>query len=370
MAGADGTRGGSTAEVPTDLGAVTPGWMSAVLGTPVTDVEVEPIGAAVGFIGQLARVHLTHAGGAGPLSDGPPSVVVKLPSADPAAVQLAGMYRFYEREAGFYRHHASGPSGCGIPVPRCHAIVGDENDVALVLEDLCDLRVGDQVAGAPMADLRRALRTAADLHAVWWDHPDLASMAWLPRGDDPVYKIAAVNYPLAWPFFLDGYGDLLTPEQRRIGEGLIDQVDRIIEEAGHAPMTINHGDFRLDNLFFSPDEQAPCTVIDWQIASRSSTGSLDVAYFLSGNVEPAELATSFEPLLRGYHDRLVEKGVGGFSFADLEAAMRRAALACLAYPVLGATVLGQEDERAVALFTRMIQGYFGLAVTLDAGSAL
>lgn len=357
--------------MPGDLTAITPAWISAVLGTRVEAVEVEAIGAAVGFLGQLARVHLTYAGGAtGVLADGPPSVIVKLPSSDPAALGLADVYRFYEREGGFYRHLAVASAGCGIPVPRCYATMGEENRVALVLEDLCDLRVGDQVAGASSEDAERALRTAADLHAVWWDHPDLLAMDWLPKGDDPVNKIAAVNYPLVWPFFAEGYGDLLTPEQLRLGEALIGSIDRIVEQSGDPPLTINHGDFRLDNLFFSSSADAPCTVIDWQIASRSHTGSFDVAYFLSGNLDPAQLEAEFESLLRGYHSRLCERGVSGFSFADLEQAMRRAALVCLAYPVLGATILAQEDERAVALFTRMIQGYFGLAVMLDAGSAL
>ena len=354
-----------TMAVPADLADVTPAWLSDVLGTQVEACDVEPIGAAVGFIGQLARVHLTLDG------EGPASVIVKLPSTDPAASALADVYRFYEREGGFYRNLATTPAGCGVPVPRCIATIGEANAIALVLEDLSsDLRVGDQVAGAPDADIRRALRTAADLHGIWWDHPDLPTMSWLPTGNDPVYKIAGQNYPLAWPFFVEGYGDLLTPEQRRIGESLSDALDRMIDEFADPPVTINHGDFRLDNLFFSDDDEAPCTVIDWQIASRSHTGSFDVAYFLSGNVEPAQLATEFEPLLRCYHDRLLERGVTGFSFADLEHSMRRSALGCLAYPVLGATVLAQEDERAVALFTRMIRGYFGLAETLDAGSVL
>ena len=362
MAGAGG--------VPADLAEVTPAWIGEVLGKPVAAVDVEPIGAAAGFIGQLARVTLTYASGGGPLDDGPASVIVKLPSADAAALEIAATYRFYEREGGFYRHLAGTPSGCGVPVPRCYATIGDENEIALVLEDLCDLRVGDQVAGASLTDARRALRTAADLHAVWWDHPELTAMEWMPKGSDPLYKAAGVHYPVAWPYFLEGYGDLLTPEQIRIGEGLIETIDRFIEQAGHAPLTVNHGDFRLDNLFFSADDEAPCTVIDWQIASRSRTGCFDVAYFLRGNLDPTQLESDFEPLLRTYHERLVERGGTGFSFTDLEQEMRRAALGCLAYPVLGATILGQDDERAVALFTRMIQGYFGLAVTLDAGSVL
>ena len=365
MAEAGGSR--ATA-VPTTWEALTPRWLSDVLDAPVTDVRCEPIGGSVGFIGLLARLHLTYEGS----SAGPASVIAKLPSDDPAARALADVYRFYEREGAFYRYLAAAPAGCGVRVPVCFAAVGEGNDIALVLEDLCDLRVGDQVAGATTADAERALWTAADLHAAWWDNPALDTLDWMPRGNDPVYKIAATNYPLAWPFFVDGFGDLLTAEQRSIGERLIDRIDDLIDENARPPWTVNHGDFRLDNLFFDGHDgpEAPCTVIDWQIASRSRTGCFDVAYFLSGNVEPARLAVEFEPLLRTYHDRLCERGVTGFSFADLEETMRLASLSCLAYPVLGATVLAREDDRAVALFTRMIQGYFGLAAQLDAGSAL
>jgi hypothetical protein len=367
--------GGSRATaVPATLEAVTPDWLSDVLDAPVTDVRCEPIGGSVGFLGLLARLHLSY----DDASAGPASVIAKLPSDDPAARALADIYRFYEREGAFYRHLAGAPAGCGVRVPVCFGAVGEGNDVALVLEDLGGLRVGDQVAGATIDDAERALRTAADLHAAWWDNPALDTLDWMPAGNDAVYKMAATNYPLAWPFFVDGFGDLLTAEQRSIGERLIDRVGDLIEENARPPWTVNHGDFRLDNLFFDDhadhaDDGAPagpCTVIDWQIASRSRTGCLDVAYFLSGNVEPALLADDFERLLRTYHDRLGERGVTGFSFADLEQTMRLASLSCLAYPVLGATVLAREDDRAVALFTRMIQGYFGLAVQLDAGSVL
>jgi aminoglycoside/choline kinase family phosphotransferase len=356
---------GGTA-VPAALADITPEWMSAMLDVRVASFVVEPIGAAVGFLGQLARLHLSYERDVA----GPASVIVKLPSAEAAALELAAIYRFYEREAGFYRHLAATPAGCGVPVPRCFATAGEGNEVALVLEDLCELRVGDQVAGAPLGDLRRALRTAADLHAAWWDKPALTSLEWMPYANAPVYKAAAVNYPLAWPFFVEGYGDKLTPTQRSIGERLCDQVDALIDDAAKDPLTVNHGDFRLDNLFFSDDDDEPCTVIDWQISSRARTGCLDVAYFLSGNLDPDQLDAEFDPLLHGYHEHLVAGGVRGFSFADFEEAMRLAALSCLAYPVLGATVLAQEDPRAVALFDRMILGYFGLAEQLDAGSVL
>jgi aminoglycoside/choline kinase family phosphotransferase len=359
------TGGTGSLEAPVTIDDVTPAWLSAAIGATVASVKVEPIGAAVGFLGQLARMHLAYAGDAA----GPASVIVKLPTTDEATRGLADIYRFYEREGGFYRHLAPTPNGCGVPVPKCFAVVGEANDVALVLEDLQGIREGDQVAGASTADLERALRTAATLHAAWWDNPALDTLDWMPAPDDPVNKSAAVNYPLCWPFFVEHFGHMLNDGQRAIGEALCSRMEGLLDHVEARPHTVNHGDFRLDNLFF-PDGDGPCMVIDWQVASRGHTGSLDVAYFLSGNVDPVELERDFASLLHCYHDALVGQGVAGFSFADLEASMRWATLICIAYPVLGCTVLQQDDPRAVALFDRMIHGYFGLAETLDAGSLL
>jgi hypothetical protein len=351
--------------VPTTLDDVTPAWLGEVLGSPVASVDLDVIGVGAGFVGQLARVHLGYGDGAA----GPASVIVKLPTVHPASREIANGYRFYERESSFYRHLAAAPSGCGVRVPVCHAAVGEGNDVALVLEDLRQHRLGDQVAGASLDDTRRALATAARLHATWWDSPALSTLDWMPHGNDPVYKAAGAAYPLYWQPFLDGFGDLITAEQRAIGAALIDHIDRLIEENAVGPLTVNHGDFRLDNLFF-PDDDGGCIVIDWQIASRSRTGCLDVAYFLSGDLDPDVLQREFEPMLHHYHDHLVDGGVRDFAFADLEETMRLASLSCLAYAVLGAPVLDLSDERAVALFQRIIRGYFGLAEALDAGSAL
>jgi hypothetical protein len=361
-----GAQGGSTGSltVPTTLDDVTPAWIGGALDVPVTSVEREVIGVGAGFIGQLARVHLGYDGAIGPAS-----VIVKLPTLDPASRELANGYRFYERESSFYRHLADSPSGCGVRVPVCHAAIGEGNEVALVLEDLHQHRLGDQVAGCSLDDTRRALETAADLHATWWESPALAGLDWMPYANAPVYKAAGAAYPLCWQPFVDAFGDLLTSDQLAIGEGLIARIDDLIDGNAQPPLTVTHGDFRLDNLFF-PDDDGGCIVIDWQIASRARSGCLDVAYFLSGNLDPEELEREFEPLLHHYHDHLVDRGVSGFSFAEMEHLMRIACLACLAYPVLGATTVVIDDDRAVALFRRMIKGYFGLAEVLDAGSAL
>ena len=51
------------------------------------------------------------------------------------------------------------------------------------------------------------------------------------------------------------------------------------QNAMTSPQTFVHNDFRLDNIFFTPDEGP--IVIDWQLAGRSR-GTQDVSYLLSG----------------------------------------------------------------------------------------
>ena len=82
------------------------------------------------------------------------------------------------------------------------------------------------------------------------------------------------------------------------------------------PRTLCHGDYRLDNLFFGvrPDHE-PIRVVDWQIVSQC-VGTYDVGMFLSQSVAPSIRREIELDLLRAYHDRLLEHGVRGYTFAD------------------------------------------------------
>lgn len=52
-----------------------------------------------------------------------------------------------------------------------------------------------------------------------------------------------------------------------------------------APVTIVHGDFRLDNMFFGTATGGlPFAVVDWQLIKRGR-GVIDVAYFLAWSIE-------------------------------------------------------------------------------------
>ncbi|MBK6562712.1 MAG: DUF1679 domain-containing protein [Dehalococcoidia bacterium] len=63
-----------------------------------------------------------------------------------------------------------------------------------------------------------------------------------------------------------------------------------------------HSDFRLDNLMFGePGSADACVVLDWQICS-ASIGSLDLQYFISGNLRKDVIAKHTDELLDTYYE--------------------------------------------------------------------
>jgi hypothetical protein len=59
-------------EIPMALTDLTPEWLSGVMGSEVTGVEMDPVGEGVGIVGQLARLRLTGA------DDLPASIIAKM----------------------------------------------------------------------------------------------------------------------------------------------------------------------------------------------------------------------------------------------------------------------------------------------------
>src|SRR5213076_3051859 len=106
--------------LPTSIGTVTPGWLTAALraggldGVTVTAVNSTAIGEGVGFIGQVARLDLDYSGAS---QTAPPSLVAKLRSTDPGSRMIGVAFGLYEREVRFYKELAE---QAGLPVPRCY----------------------------------------------------------------------------------------------------------------------------------------------------------------------------------------------------------------------------------------------------------
>jgi hypothetical protein len=344
---------------PTDL---TTEWLGDALGARVSSFTVEPIGVGVGLVCDLVRVRVEHDG------DGPTSVIAKFPSPSEENRFVALVLNMYGRETRFYRELA-----CDTPLsaPRCHAVEHDPeaDEFVLLLEDLDGARVVDQIAGIGLADAQLAIDQLARLHARWWNDPALESV---PRlCDSPYPEAVSAAFAGAWGPIQEICDGLITPDVRELGDRFAELIPTLMAKLSEPPWTLSHGDYRLDNLFFSDDPTRPLVVIDWQLYDRSR-GPRDLSYLLSQSMEPDARAVCERALVERYIGRLAAQGITGYDVGTAWADYRLATLFDLVYPVIAGGGLALVNERAVALvrtlFTRFVAAFEHLDCAAIAGS--
>ena len=136
------------ANEPQSLNDVTADWLANALGSPIESIEVQPIAAGEGFMGQLARVTIESTD-----ASVPNSVIVKLPTSDPGGQFIGEIMRVWEREHCFYRDVAPHMS---IRVPIAYVNIAEPP--CLVLEDLAPApspRPGQRKPNAPSTHSQR-----------------------------------------------------------------------------------------------------------------------------------------------------------------------------------------------------------------------
>jgi hypothetical protein len=351
---------------------LTPEWLTAALresgvihDASVTGVRAETIGVGAGFLGQLARLHLSY-DRLGP--GAPATMIAKMPTLDPGGREICRIFQFYEHEIGFYDEVAPGVS---IRVPRAYYTAMDvaADDYLLLLEDITDARVGDEVAGCSVQEAEQAIRSIAEFHAAWWEHPKLDEISWMPDTNAPVDQSAESAYNQAWEPFLQMFGDKLSPAMRAIGDEMRTHVIDLLDSMAPAPHTIVHGDYRLDNIFFgAPGAAHPIAVIDWQMTSRGR-GIGDVAFFLVSCIDPAVRRAHERRFVELWHG-IATGGRVGYSVDDAWTDYRRAALSCNLYTVIGAANLDAANERGMALFNAWFTRRNAAIEELDAGELM
>jgi hypothetical protein len=339
--------------MPTSASAIEAGWLTDALraggvidaATTVTDVATEPMAAGVGFMGEVARLRPTYAGGSGPAT-----VIAKIPTQNPAVREMMGPARVFEREARFYLELAD---QLGM-VARAHHVAADfdADDYVLLLEDLGHLRVGDQEAGASLDEAASALVALARLHARFWRSPRLASLDWMPMVNAEGMKIGREVYHASLPGFQQVFGHALDPRHADLIARFGDNVHQLLDRFAAMPTTVVHFDYRLDNLFFGADDGV--TMIDFQASSKGG-GAYDVGYFVSQNLRTDVRRAHESDLLHAYHDELVTGGVTDYPFEQFHADYRVGVLYGWIIPVFAVGTLDSSSERAIALWTEVIE---------------
>ena len=189
-------------------------------------------------------------------------------------------------------------------------------------------------------------------HARFWNGSGLEDADFIPVINGPLNQIGGAVYEASLPGFMAAFGDAILPELSDYVAGYAAGRPQILEQLAAMPHTLVHFDFRADNLFF--DDDGSIVVIDWQSISQGG-GVADVGYFLSQNLS-TEDRRAFEPeLLRAYHDALVENGVTDYSFEQLLADYPVGISCGWIIPVLAVGSLDFTSERAVTLWTSVVE---------------
>jgi len=283
------------AGLPEGPEGLTAAWVSDVLQRDVRSVTVTRIGEDEGFTGgALFRLQAESS-----------SWVAKLsPSDAPMRATFAAANR---REVMFYTG-----LGRGLPVPDCAYCAFDPDTGAsvLLLQDLAAFRAGRFVDGLSAMETRSVVAALADIHARWWNAPQVASLSGVDLLDEfdfascwPAYPnaLARILPDMALPDRFLALGDHLAANAKVVFGALMEQ----------GPCTVLHRDCQADNVMFASDGSA--RILDWQILGKGR-GVYDVAYVLISSLQPDLRRQIERDVVQTYHRRLLAAGIAGYGW--------------------------------------------------------
>ncbi len=347
---------------PSDLCA---DWVERILhqhdildtGISVTGIETRPIGT--GQVADSIHTRVTYSGE----TDAPASFVTKTSSAKDQSRAAGRSEMNYLREVRFYQEIAP---RLPVRVPTCHHAEIDSNNTefVLLLEDLSPARPGDQLRGCTVAEVELAVEQAARMHAPFWGSDELAGLSWLDISGVYWAKFTEMM-PIWWEGFVDRYRDRLSAEHITLGQAFTDAIGDYYNALRTIPFTIQHGDFRPDNVLFDAlGGDVPLAVLDWQTVILAP-GTVDVAYFIGGALSPETRREHERELLARYHRELVAHGITDYSFDDL---LRDYPIGTFQNFVIGvaAAMLVARSDRGDDLFVSMASNALTHAADHDA----
>jgi hypothetical protein len=339
---------------------LTPAFLTEALGAPVASIETKAVGT--GQVASSVRVTLTYEPG----GSGPATVVAKLPSDDDTSRTTSRALRSYLIETSFYRELA--PT---LPVraPRCFHVSHDPvtDDFVLLLEDMAPAEQGDQIAGCSPDVAAIAVEHLPLLHGPRWGDPALAQLEWLARTTPDTAAFTTQLLLSLLDLFEERYAG-------RVDDDIVALARRALPSLAEASMadpaswTVQHGDYRLDNLLFGTGAgTAPIAVVDWQTVVHGS-GVLDLSYFIGAGLPTVARRTHEEGLVRSYQQGLATQGVD-LAWDHLWREYRRFTMAGLAMAI-GASGLVAQTDRGDDMFVTMAQRHGRHALDLEIEAVL
>ncbi|MBA2607618.1 MAG: phosphotransferase [Actinobacteria bacterium] len=334
---------------------LTAAWLSDALNLPIASVTLQPVGT--GQIGDCERVTLTYS----EACDGPATIVAKIPSQEPTSRNAGVALGTYRKESSFYRDLRD---RLPIRAPLCHYV--DFNDTTsefvLLLEDLAPAVQGDQITGCTPDQAALAVSELPKLHAPMWGDPKLAEMEWLSGGYGQNPESTAQFVGFLYNGFKDRYSERIDDDILELSERMLTKMPAMYD-LGDRPTTLQHSDYRLDNMLFGTPEGGPeIAVVDWQTVANGY-GVADLSYFIGAGLTPADRRANEEDLVRLYLDAMTAAGVD-LTWDELWWQYRRHTTSGLVMAIGASQVVGQTD-RGDDMFVTMAQRHGRHALDLE-----
>lgn len=336
----------------------TPGRLTALLHDAGHDVEVTAVRATPIGTGQMAdshRLELTYAGDPDGL---PASLVAKVPTGPPERRTMSA--NSYRTEVDFYRHVAP-----LLAARLAHCWVAWRNDTGdrfvLLLEDLAPRQPGDQLAGCDVDRATVAVRNLAGVHGPVWGDPRPG--AYFAAFDEEGIAETEAVLGILNQVFQERLGARLSPLARRSFDRFTEVAGDLLRAQAGRASSIVHGDYRLDNLLFSPDG-TDVAVVDWQTVGLGLPAR-DLAFFVATGLHTPVRREAEGELLEAYRVALGRHGVHDHDPATCGADY---ALGLMQVPlvVLFGSAIATITERGSAMFTVMAER--GAAALADHGT--
>ena len=162
-------------------------------------------------------------------------------------------------------------------------------------------------------------------------------------------------YSGAWGSLVKKAGEGMPRGLRLLGDQMVPDVRRIKTRLSRHPQTVVHGDYRLDNCFFSTGAATQqVVVIDWEFCTRGR-GAYDVATFISEAFPPRRRREVELGLLREYHSILEQHGIRGYSFEECLHDYRLSMLEVLVFWIITGGHCNYDGERAAVYLRNTLE---------------
>lgn len=315
-------------------------------GSVVVTVSQSPVGDGTGMMADLSRLSLGYDGDQG---SAPNTLIAKFASANETNRGVAMSFHLPERET---RYAAELDPQTEAVTPRTYCSILEGDRFLIMMEDLTDYDVGSQVEGATLRQTELAIDELAKLHSAFWCKVD--DLAWVPGIANSYHADNMRNGAIAgWDNMVELFH---VPDQiNQYRDRFLDAIPALQGERMAAPLTLVHGDFRMENLLYGNQvDHHEVVVLDWQ-GPLLARGMFDVALFLGQSTKVEVRQQSERELLERYLEGLLSRGVTGVDMDFLWDDYLRCTLYDWVYTAVVAGTLDASNETAFRWMAKMVE---------------